>query len=272
MGNVLNRRKIIVTIDTLQLSASDMTFAIKKNLKAEPNTCELKVWNLTPDHRSAIEQKKTARVQVEAGYESGTSILFVGDVRTALSTWNGPDCITSLATGDGEKALRTSRVNLSVKKNTKTPDVLKAVAKAIGVGDGNLNSAVQKLQASGIADLFSQGTVISGSAAREMTGICRSSGLTWSIQDGKLQILALKQSLDGVAIKLTGQTGLIGSPTVDKDGVMTCKMLLIPDVIPGRKLVIQSDRLKGQYRIEECNYSGDTAGTDWYIEAKCKRY
>lgn len=268
----LFRRKVTVTIDTLQLIGFDMTFAVKKDLKPQPNTCDLKVFNLTEEHRSAIEQKKTAQVQVEAGYENGTSILFLGTLRTSLSVWQGPDCITALSSGDGEKAIQTARVNIPVKKNTKTPDVLKAVAKALGVGDGNLNSALAKLKASGIGDFFSQGTVLTGSASREMTAICRSCGLTWSIQDGKLQILPLRQSLDGTAINLSPDTGLIGSPTVDNKGVMSCKMLLIPDVLPGRKLVLKSDRLKGQYRIEEVNSSGDTASTDWYHDIKAKRY
>ncbi len=268
----LFRRKIIVTVDTLQITDLDMSFAIKKTLKPHPNTCELKIFNLNEEHRSAIEQKKVAKVQIEAGYEGGTSVLFIGDLRSSISPWIGPDCVTSLAAGDGEKAIRKARVNVSIKKGTKTPDVLKAVAESLGVGKGNLASAVAKLKSSGIADLFSQGTVLTGSASRELTAVCRSSGLIWCVNDGKLQILGLRESLEGTAINLNQNTGLIGSPTIDNDGILSAKMLLIPDVIPGRKMVIQSDRLKGQYRLEECVYSGDTAGENWYIDIKAKRY
>lgn len=282
-GLRLFARKAIITIDTLQIQGAtggdaqgagglDVKFAVKRNLKAQPNTCDLTIYNLNPDHRSQIEQKKTAKVQVEAGYQDGTSVLFVGDLRTALSVWEGPDCITSLSSGDGEKAIQTARVKVSVKKNTNTGDILKALAAALGVGQGNLNSAVAKLQAAGVGSIFSMGTVLSGSASREMTNVCRSSGLTWSIQNGALQLLPLKTALDGVAINLTPQTGLIGSPTVDNKGVLSCKMLLMPDVFPGRKLVIKSDRLQGQYRIEEVNSSGNTSSTDWYHDIKGKRY
>lgn len=264
--------KIRVVVDTIDINGLDVSFAIKKSLKAEPNVCDLKIINLNRTHRSAIEQMKTAKVSVEAGYKEGTSVLFVGDLRTSLSVREGPDYITSLSSGDGEKAVQTARVNISVQKNTKTSDVVRQVAKALGVGDGNLDSAVARLNSSGIGDLFSEGTVITGSASREMTNICRSCGLTWSIQDGKLQLLPLRTYLDGQAIVLSPNTGLIGSPTVDNDGVMTARALLIPDVIPGRKIVLQSERLQGQYRIEECAYSGDTAGQDWYVEVRGKRY
>lgn len=271
-GQTLFRRQVKVTVDTLQITDLAMQFSVKRTLKPSPNTCDLKIFNLNPDHRSQIEQKKTATVQIEAGYASGTSVIFLGDLRTSLSVWQGPDCVTSLSCGDGEKAVQTSRVNKSFKKQTKTADILKAIAQALGVGQGNLNDAVAKLSASGIGDIFSQGTVLTGSAAREMTNICRSAGLSWSIQNGKLQILGARQSLAGTAIQVTETSGLIGSPTVDNKGIVSVRSLMLPDVFPGRLMVLQSDRIKGQYRIEECEWAGDTHGTDWYLDMKGKRY
>lgn len=278
-GLPLYGRKATVTVGTLQIQGAgdgdtgfDIKFAIKRNLKAQPNTCDLTVYNLNAAHRSLIEQMKVARVQVEAGYVNGTSVLYSGDLRTSLSVWEGPTAVTALSSGDGEKAIRTARVKVSVRKGSSTGDVLKAIASALGVGQGNLNSAVSKLQAAGFSSLFTMGTVLTGSASREMSSICRSSGLTWSIQNGVLQLLPLRTYLDGTAINLSPQTGMIGSPTVDNDGIMSVKMLLMPDVIPGRKIVIKSDRLQGQYRIEEVNSSGDTSGQDWYHDIKGKRY
>lgn len=273
MANVvLYDRVCRVVIDTIDITGLDVQFTIKKDLKPKPNTCDLKVYNLNASHRSALEEIKTAMVSVEAGYIGGTSVLFIGNLRTAISVDEGPDIVTALSSGDGEKAIQKARVNVSVAKGTKTADVIKMVAKALDVGEGNLNDAVSKLQSSGVSDLFSEGAVLSGAASREMSAICRSAGLSWSIQDGKLQLLPLRVALDGEAIKLSSETGLIGSPTVDNDGVLSARMLLAPDIIPGRKIVLESKRLKGQYRLEECVYTGDTAGTDWYIDLKGKRY
>lgn len=272
MGIKLFKKKIAVTIGTIKITDLDMRFAIKKTLKVAPNTCDLTVFNLNEQHRSQIEQKSTATVLVEAGYEEGTSVLFLGDLRTSLSVREGPDWLTQLSAGDGEKAIRKSRVQKSFKKQTKTGEIFKAIAQALGVGQGNLADAVNKLQALGVADVFSQGTVLTGSAAREMTNICRSVGMTWSIQNGKLQILPLKTSIAGTAIVVSDTTGMVGSPTVDNKGILSVRCLLMPDVFPGRAMVIKSARLQGQYRIEECNYTGDTASPDWYIDIKAKRY
>ncbi len=248
-----------------------MTFRVHKSLKPEPNTAELTVFNLNPAHRSALEQLKTASVLIEAGYEGGTSTLFLGDLRTAISVDEGPDIVTKLSSGDGEKATKTARVKVSMKKGVANPQkVLETIAKSLGVGSGNLKQALGQL--GGLANCFSEGAVLSGSSFREMNSVCKSLGLSWSIQNGKLQILTLRKALDGQAIKLSKDTGMIGSPTVDNDGVLTCCMLLAPDVFPGRKLVLDGRRLKGQYRIESCDYSGDTHGQDWYIKIEAKRY
>lgn len=268
---LLFKRSVRVVVNTIEIKDLAMTFRVHKSLKPEPNKAELTIYNLNPDHRSALEQLKTASVLIEAGYEAGTSTLFLGDLRTAISTTEGPDIVTKLSSGDGEKKVKTARAKVSMKKGAATPaKVLEAVAKSLGVGEGNLKQALGQL--GGVANCFSEGAVISGSSFREMNAVCKSLGLTWSIQDGKLQILSLRKALDGQAIKLSKSTGMIGSPTVDNDGVLTVTMLLAPDVFPGRKLVLDADRLKGQYRIEACDYSGDTHGQDWYCKIEAKRY
>lgn len=269
----LFKRSIRVVVSTIEIRDLDMTYQVHRSLKPEPNTAELTILNLNPDHRSALEQMKFAPVQIDVGYEDGTSTLFLGDLRTAMTVHEGPDFITRLSSGDGEKAVKKSRAAITLKKGVARPDtVLEAVARSIGVGEGNLKQAVDRIKAAGFPNHFSEGAVVSGSAFREMNAICKSLNLTWSIQNNALQILPLGVALAGQAIVVSPNTGMIGSPTVDNDGVLHVKTLLIPDLFPGRKLVLESERLKGQYRVESCSYSGDTSGGDWYIDIEAKRY
>lgn len=272
MDVILFNRSIRVVVNTIEIRDLDMSFKVSKSLKPEPNKAELRIYNLNEEHRSALEQTQTARVLVEAGYESGTSVLFLGDLRTTRSVTEGPSIVTALSSGDGEKAIQTARVSASLAKNSTPEQVLRTICEAMGVDTGNLNQAVNALRSAGISNHFAEGCVLSGSAYREMNAICKSVGLTWSIQDGKLQILPLRQALQGSAVLLSPQTGLIGSPTVDNKGVMSCRMLMAPDVFPGRLLVLESARLRGQYRIEACDYTGDTRGQDWYIDLQAKRW
>lgn len=265
-------RKSRVVIGDIEITGLDVRFSVRKTLRPEPNKAEISVWNLNETHRAAIEQKKTAPVLIEAGYKDSVSVLFLGDLRSAVSQIDGPDIVTTLTSGDGEKAIRTARVSVSVKKGTTTDQVITLCAKALGVGEGNLSKAVAALKGAGLGTLFSAGTVLHGSAARELTGICKAAGLTWSVQNGALQILPLAKTLEGKAILLGPSTGMVGSPTVDNKGVLKVRALLIPDVFPGRKLVLDAARLKGQYRVETTTHTGDTAGEDWFVDIEAKRY
>ncbi len=266
-------RSAKLTIDTVKIEGLAISFNVKRTASVSANKATITVRNLNRAHRSQLEQLKKAAVRLEAGYQDATSLIFSGDLRTTTSTRDGSDIVTTCTSGDGENAIRSSRVNISVAKGSPVDKVFSQLAKAIGCDVGNL----QQLLAGSItlrsgSSVFAEGTVISGNAARELTNLCRSTGFQWSIQNGKLQILAVGTALRGEAIKLSTDTGLVGSPTVDTKGVAKATMLMAPDVFPGRAVVLDSERLKGQYRIESTEHKGDTHGQDWYIDMVLKRY
>lgn len=291
---LLFRRAARIVIGTIELvvdptdpaASLDVAFNVERSLKPEPNTCEAQVWNLNADHRSQLEEAgappktkskskkpepkppKGVPCTIEAGYEEQTALLFSGTLRTVFSMREGADIVTTLQSGDGEKEYQRSRINLSIAKKTPNASLLKQIVKALGIGEGNLASITSALPA---APLFPAGGVLSGSASQIMTRIAQSLGFEWSIQDGALQILEVSSPILGTAVLLTPDTGLVGSPSVDSEGVLSAQCLLIPDIFPGRLLVLESERLKGSYRVDRCNYSGNTAGADWYIDLEAKK-
>jgi hypothetical protein len=213
----------------------------------------------------------SATIQIDAGYVGGqSSTIFMGDVRTHNTVREGANLVTDMGAGDGEKAIQHARIVQSFHKGSTLPQILTALVTALGVDPGNTGQAIAKLTPFG--SMFTMGTVLSGSASREMTRVLSSVGYNWSVQNGKLQILAIKDIVAGVALSLTPFTGLLDSPTIDKDGYLNCKCLMIPDVFPGRLCVLTSESLQGQYRIEETTHAGDTHGQDWTIEIKAKPY
>lgn len=284
-------RRAILTIGNLQINGGvsegrllgcKFEFKVTKTIDGKPNKCEIHVTNLAPNHRATLEGAAQIPVQLEAGYSAGTSVLFLGNLRSATSTKDGPDWTTTIGGGDGEQAVQTARVNVSIAKGTNTDEVFRMLAKALGVGEGNLAQASQSIRSafSGTGNIFTAGTVLSGQASSEMNRICRSLDLEWSIQNGKLQILERKKGLEGKAIFLSGLgvgTGMIGAPAIsidskDKRQVMTVKMAMIPDVYPGRIMVVESVDKSGQFRIEQSDHGGDTHGPEWSVTVKAKRY
>lgn len=264
-------------------------FDVTKTSDGKPNKAKIDIWNLNPNHRAQLENAPYVPVQLDAGYVDGTSTIFLGNLRSARTVKSdGKDWITSLECGDGELAVQTARVNVTIAKGTDTDQVLRTLAKALGVGEGNLAQAAQTIRSafSGTGNIFTAGTVLSGHAATEMDRICRSLNLEWSIQGGKLQILERTKALEGTAILLgvalerfghNGSGGMIGSPTIaidskDKRQTLTAKMALQPDVAPGRLMVVNALNVSGQFRIEDTHHNGDIGTDDWYVEVKAKRY
>lgn len=254
-----------------EISNLDCVFKVKKNLKPEPNTCELKVFNLQQSTRKTLETAKKLVLQLEAGYPGAVAQLFFGEVRSAHSHREGADIVTEISTGDSEKELSTSRIALSVGPNVPAGTALTAIARALKVGLGNVDKAAAKLSSTG-KTLFGPGSAVYGNAAQALTDICRSADLEWSIQDGILQILDRGKALEDSAVYLSPDTGLLGSPTIDNKGIVTVNALIQPDLRPGRKISLDSESLKGGYRIQEVEYTGDTAGAEWTAKLSVKSY
>ncbi len=258
----------------IEVSNLDCTFKVKKNLLPKANICELKLFNLSKSSRHALETPARLVVRLEAGYVGAVGQLYLGEIRSAHSSRVGPDIVTEVETGDSEKDLQTSHINLSIGPKVPINVALAAIAREFkNVGLGNVAVVGARLAAKGIAP-FGPGSAIFGSAAQAMTDICLSADLEWSIQDGVIQILDRGKAQEGLATLLSPSTGLVGSPTIDHKGIVSFKALLQPNLRPGYKIAFDtfSFKIAQGYRIEEIEYSGDTASTEWYATGKAKKY
>src|SRR3990167_7763326 len=79
-------------------------FDIEHNLKKHPNSCSVKITNLNEHSRTAFK-KTPLRVTLEAGYVGQLATIFTGDVTYAMSTLDGPNWVTMLQLGDGDRVL-----------------------------------------------------------------------------------------------------------------------------------------------------------------------
>ena len=267
----------IVTVDEIALTIDpddpggslDVAFDVYRTTKPEPNTADVQIWNLTPENRLLLEEQGNVPVRIEAGYKDATSEIFLGVARTVFTTREGPDLITHLQSGDGEKEHKSSRVNVSIAPGATNQQAIDAVVKALALGEGNSATAAAKFAAA--TPLFPQGVVLTGSAAQVLQRLMLSLGFEYSIQNGALQILEIGEPLAGTATELTPDTGMVGSPSIDNEGTLTIQCLMIPEIFPGRLLVVESEFLSGNFRVESCKYTGDTAGNDWYIDIEAKK-
>lgn len=256
----------------LDISNLDLEFRVRKNLKPEPNTCELVVYNLSSSTRRYLEQPKKLNLSLSAGYGTELAQLFLGQVRRAYSYKSGSNFVTEITTGDSEKEIQSARITQSIGPKVPAAVALTAIAKSLGVGLGNVQAASAKLSATGVTPFGNGGTVLHGFAADILTDFCKSADLEWSIQDGVIQILDVGKSLQNQAVLLDSDSGLIEYPKVDASGIVTATALIQPNLRPGNKVDFESVTVKGGYRIEQCEYAGSTFQDTWQVTFQARKY
>lgn len=262
-------RRADVVVDTLRVSNLRIVFKITKSLKRTANKAEIRVFNLSPQHRDQLTQRRDVPVELSAGYEDRISLLYRGRMRTALPQREGTDIVMVITSEDGSHATQRARINQSFGAGTPVETVLNRVAGALGLDLGNSQQAFAG-RAFGSMQAFSGGTTVSGNAAQELDRLTASAGLEWSVQDGVLQVLQLGQPLNTQAIVLSADSGLVGTPSLSSEGVLKAKSLLIPDLQPGRIVQMDAEFIRGNFRISKVEFSGDTANGDWYASIEGK--
>lgn len=270
MGKLFGRR-CRVQVETLGLDGFDVRFEITKSLAPKtPNAAEVQIYNLNTDHRQQLQELEKVYLSIEAGYESGMSLIFRGDLRDVTSARNGPDWVTTITSDSGRRA-RKKRIVKSFAPGSSVSSVLQAAAKAMGVPLGNTAARTVSAKIAGTqATKFFNGYAIAGAIDEELDRLARSCNLEWSIQDGELQFLDYGEPLAQLAVKLTPETGLLGSPEPGNKGITEARCLIIPDVYPGRRVQMESEHVRGMYRIETTKHVGSTFGDEWYIDLQLK--
>jgi hypothetical protein len=262
-------RKVKLQIDDLIVDELRVSFRIERAHTPPPNTAVVQVYNLSPSSRKAVH-KKGVRLVLEAGYADGIEQLCAGDTRTASTTQTGADAITKIECGDGEALQRTSRISESFKKGTAIASIAEKVAKATGLGLGNIKDKIQAGDVDGLLTETLNGKVVSGNAYAILVETMKSLGYKVSVQDGQLVALADGETTNETVYSLAPDSGLIGSPEAGEKGIIKARSLLLPALRPGRRVELRSRIYDGLFRIEKAVHVGDTHGTEWYSDTELR--
>jgi hypothetical protein len=260
-----------IQVGTLIVSDLRVSFKVKKSLRRNPNKAEIKIYNLSPTMRAQLEQSVNVPCKLEIGYKgSPLSTIFLGDLRTPRTERDNVNLVTTITNGDGERRSRSARVNQSFPPGTQVGAVLQHIVGALGIDPGNTAPLFANARLGSGMQLFAEGTTAYGNAHDELDRLVRSAGLEVSVQDGVLQAMPRGQALPSSAVVLNADSGLLGYPSISNEGVVKFKALLVPDIVPGRNVTIQTQLLNGTYRVETADYVGDTGGPDWYVQGEAK--
>lgn len=257
--------------NAIEITDLRVQFTVEKDVDKDPNTIEVIVTNAAETTRVDL-QAKPLIVRIDAGYDGTMRHLFTGDLRYGYSELVDTEWLTHLRLADGDRAYRHGRVNRSYKKGTTVATALQDAAKTMGLKIDAAAMASSDLQAQ-----FASGRVLNGPTRDELTRLLAPYGYTWSIQDGRMQVLKDNQARQDEAWLIAEETGMIGSPEYsvpDKPGKapkLQVRTLLYPELTPGGRIDLRSRGISGIFKIERVTHSGDTAGDgDWFTEIEAK--
>lgn len=243
-----------------------VAFDVSKGISGSPNKFEIRVWNLNADHRNSIG-KELEEVQLECGYvppEGGgnLSIIAKGFIRDVQHDRSGPDIITTVSCGDGDKAYRKATISKTYPAGTPVVDVVQ------GLYNQMKEQGVDKGEWKFPEDIRTTKRPYSmcGGCVREMNTLGRGNGFYWSIQNGVMEIIPTDGHLPGQVL-ISAETGMIGTPTITDNGVKV-KCLLNPAIRPNRTVKVKSEILEmnsqdDTYRVSQVDFSGDNMRGDF---------
>jgi len=279
------------TGDALNLAGLSINFAIKKTDGQTPNIAAIRVYNLNDDTLKRIKKEFT-RVTLQAGYESNYGVIFDGNVKQFTEgRENVVDHYLDIQAADGDESYNFAVVNATLSAGAKQRDQIEAAAKTMqqlgGTGTGYISEDTE-------GEALPRGKVMYGMARDYIRQSSQTAGCSWTIQNGKIQVVPLTGILPGQAVVLNSKSGLIGAPEQTNDGIKF-RCLINPQLVIGGKVQInEKDILRaklddqpvkpkkdgslpekkqpaqiqhdGFYRLITATISGNTRGNDWYID------
>ncbi len=264
-----NGGALIVNPGGMNLHEMKIEFSVSKGLESSQNTASISIWNLAEKHRNAVG-KELDDIVLEAGYlppEGGgnVGVIFAGQMRDVEHKRDGPDIITTLSCGDGDKPFRRATISKTFPAGTPVEDVVEEIykqfeAEGLKRGEWKFPDELPKLK---------RPYSMCGSCTREMDRLGRSHGFYWSSQNGVMEIVPGDGTIGGVVL-ISPQSGMVDTPTITDNGVKVSS-LLNPEIRPGRRVRIESETLEmnaegGVYRVSQCTYAGSNRDADFIVQ------
>ncbi len=270
----------------LDLEGLRIKFKVQKNDLQTPNNAEMTIYNMAPETVQRIKKEFT-RVILQAGYDANYGVIFDGNIKQAAeSRESGTDTYLFIAAGDGDVAYNFAVVNGTLSAGSTQRDQIDFAGVSMrqtgGVQVGHIDTIDDQP--------LPRGKVMYGPARDYVRQSARTAGASWSVQDGKLQVVKHTEILPGEAVLLNSKTGLVGQPKQTENGIEVRCLLnpmlrigarvkidekdiqraLLPATKPGEAVNTPPSISKdGVYKVIAIDHTGDTHGNDWYSNLVC---
>lgn len=247
-----------------------ISFSIQKSETETQNTGKVSIWNLNDEHLSVLNKKDCA-LSLRAGYGTRLNLIFAGIISFAVTKRDGANRVTEIEVVDNLVEIRDTYVSVAYKGKVNTKSVMDDVASQMGV-------AVTYSYNAKFVDL-PNGYSYVGQAKNIMDKMCKCSGLTWSLQNGVMQVKCPNDVMKKEVYLLNAESGMIGTPArvvvsqADSSGGENVLGWDVEYFLNGAIHIddyvrVESDTVNGYFRVYSLDIAGDNVSGDWYCKAR----
>lgn len=281
---------VVAGTNAIDLSELRFRFNIQSDDEESPNNASIRVYNLDPNTARKIQLEYT-KVIIQGGYGDNFGVIFSGTIRQyRVGREGNVNTYMDILAADGDMAYNFAVFDppRSLASGSDPRQRIEAAVAAMAPKGVEVGS----LEIPGTGGTLPRGKVLFGMAKTLLRRETQGLGATWSIQNGKVNIIPLTKYLPGEAVVLTSKTGLIGRPEQTQDGIrLTC--LLNPKIVVGGLVQIDNASINltvnpdgtnvsvpynrwaglqvlantsadGKYRVYVIEHEGDTRGQPFY--------
>ena len=246
-----------------------ISFSFQKSDLKTQNTGKISIWNLSHEHIAVLSQKD-CYLALRAGYNSHMPLIFSGIISFSSTVQDGADRRTDIEVIDSLVEIRDTFVSLSFSGTINWKTIFDYVATQMGVAicySYNAKFAV-----------VHNGFTFVGKARDVLTKGCKCCGLSWSIQNGVIQVKRANDVMNPEAFLLSSSSGLIGVPTqvvVSEDeatGTNTVgwdvEYFLNGAINIDDYIKLETKDVSGYFRVYSLEIEGDNQTGDWICKAR----
>jgi hypothetical protein len=221
--------------DGIELSGLKIAFDILKTDTETPNKASVKVWNLADDTAQKIKDEFDT-VILNAGYKAKIGTIYKGNIiQVRRLRERVVDKVLEITMGDGDEGYIYAVTNRTLKAGATQKDILDAALepmKEYGIELGYCPDL-------GDAKL-PRGKTMFRNSRDIIADICKTTNSTWSIQDGRIDIIPRDKVIPGQAFLISPSTGMVDSPKQTNKGVQI-RCLLNSEIRVGGTVKIEGD-------------------------------
>lgn len=244
------RRIIRVTVAGAVVEDTRVSFTVERQWDETQTTGAVEIYNLSRDRESLIYERGGA-LEIVAGYELSAGVIFEGRVQRVTRERRKRARVTRISIGDLVRA--PDRLGGVTSRSYRGPVLARSVvvdlANDVGLPAGPLDAIPEHAT---VTDYAWHGVSVEG-----LTSLLRGYGCVWYEDDGLLRFRkAGVPQPDAVTVRVSAETGMIGSPTQTDEGAEV-KTFLRSDLRLGGRVDLRSVTLGGVWLISALRQTAD---------------